>query len=405
MEPATVKELTEPIYRTESDEDALLRSRALITQRLAEIVSWPATRIAPHERQLAGDILIGLLRTASQDLRARCAVRLAQVVDAPKVVLRYLARDDIDIAQPLLDGSPALDDTDLIATIRASAAPHWLAIANRRNINETVTDALIQTGDAAVIAALLRNSFSRLSSFGVDGVVFMSREHKELAKALLLREEVKPAQGLTLFWWADAEARISILRRFAVDRSVLLQEVSDLFVQAAQENWTDVPTRQALQFIERRQRNRIAAQKSPYQNLENAVLAMAERGPSRELILDIAAMCGVKPVPGARILSDPGGEPIAVLCKAVGLKRDFLRALWHGLKRPEDFSDPKSTLARTLYVFDTLATAKAQTVLRYWNWSLASDAPTGVGKMDPFDTAMEFTPARRVASLVLGWRP
>jgi hypothetical protein len=122
------------------------------------------------------------------------------------------------------------------------------------------------------------------------------------------------------------------------------------------------------------------------------------------LILDIAAMCGLKPVPGARILSDPGGEPIAVLAKAVGLKRDLLLMLWRGLKRPEDAA-PGSPLARTLYVFDTLATAKAQTVLRYWNWSLASDAPSGVGQMDPFDEAMEFTPARRVASLVLGWRP
>src|ERR1700742_3416587 len=106
MEPATVEELTEPIYRTESDEDALLRSRALIAQRLAEIVSWPATRIAPHERQLAGDILIGLLRTSGRSLRARCAARMAQIVDAPKVGLRYLARDEIDVARPLVENSP-----------------------------------------------------------------------------------------------------------------------------------------------------------------------------------------------------------------------------------------------------------------------------------------------------------
>ena len=405
MESPAAGELAEPIYKMEADEESLLRSRAQIAQRLAEIVSWPATRISPHERQLAGDILIALLRTASHDLRARCAQRLATVVDAPKVVLRYLSRDEIDIARPLLEASPALDDTDLIATIRASGPAHWAVIAQRRNLTETVTDALVQTGDPAIVETLLHNSFSRLSSFGVDGVVFMARQHRGLAKALLMREEIKPAQGLTLFWWADADTRVHILRRFAVDRSVLLQEVSDLFVQAAQENWTDGPTRQALQFIERRQRNRIAAQKSAHQSLENAIIALVESGATREIILDITAMCGVKPVPGARILSDPGGEPIAILAKAVGLKRDMLITLWRGLRRPQDTSDPKSTLSRTLFVFDTLATAKAQTVLRYWNWSLASDAPTGVGQMDPFDQAMEFTPARKVASLVLSWKP
>jgi uncharacterized protein (DUF2336 family) len=353
---------------------------------------------------LAGDILIGLLRTAGLDLRKQCAERMAQIVDAPKVVLRYLARDEIDIALPLLDQSPALDDADLIATIRASTPAHWAAIAQRRNISETVTDALIHTNDVNSIALLLRNAFSRLSAPGVDSIVAMSRQSRELVNLLLTREEVKPAQGLTLFWWADAEARVRILRRFAVDRSVLLQEVSDIFVQAAHENWTDVPARQALQFIERRQRNRAAAQRSEYQSLENAVLAIEQKGVTREIILEIATLCGVKPVAGARILGDAGGEPIAVLAKAVGLKRDFLLALWKGLKRPME-TDPKSSLSRTLYVFDTLSNAKAQTVLRYWNWSLTSDAPAGVGQMDPTGDSMEFAPARRTASLVLGWRP
>lgn len=393
-----------PKPKAEADEEALLRSRAQIAGRLAEIVAWPATRIAPHERQLAGDILIGLLRTASKDLRKHCAERMVQIVDAPKVVLRYLARDDIDIARPLLDESPALDDADLIATIRASTPAHWQAIAQRRNITETVSDALINTGDADAIALLLRNPFSRLSAPGVDSIVAISRQSRAVVNALLTREEVKPAQGLTLFWWADAEARVRILRRFAVDRAVLLQEVSDIFALAAQENWTDVPARQALQFIERRQRNRAAAVRSEYQSLENAVLAIEEKGVTRDIIIEIATLCGVKPVAGARILGDAGGEPIAVLAKAVGLKRDFLMALWKGLKRPME-TDPKSPLSRMLYVYDTLATAKAQTVLRYWNWSLTSDAPAGVGQMNPAGDDMEFAPARKSASLVLGWRP
>ncbi len=397
--------MPEPFQKLESEEEALLRARAMVAQRLADIVAWPATRIAPHERQLAGDILIGLLRTASKELRKKCAERMTPIVDAPKVVLRYLARDELDVARPLLEESAGLDDADLIATIRAATPAHWAVIAQRRGLTETVSEALVQTNDPTVIVNLLRNQFSKLSAPAVDHVVAVSRQHRQLANYLLTREEVKPAQGLTLFWWADADARVHILRRFAVDRSVLLQEVSDLFALAASENWQDLPARQALQFIERRQRNRAAAVKSEYQSLENAIIAINEKGVSRELILEIATLCGVKPVAGARILGDIGGEPIAVLAKAVGLKRDFLLALWRGLKRPDDTKDPKSTLSRTLFVYDTLATAKAQTVLRYWNWSLTSDAPAGVAQMDPNQAEMEFAPARRAASLVLGWRP
>lgn len=382
---------------------AQLRSRSLIAQRLADIVTWPATRIAPHERQLAGDILVGLLRTSDIELRARCAKRMALIVDAPKTVLRYLARDQIDVAQPLLEASPGLDDSDLIATIRAGSPAHWAAIARRRNLSETVTEALIRAGDAAVTEVMLRNTFTKLSAPGVDLIVAQSRQHRSLVPALLTREEMKPAQGLTLFWWADSDARLHILRRFAVDRSILLQEVADLFVQAATEQWTDREARSALQFIERRQRSRAAAQRSPHSSLENAVLALAEKGVSRDLIVEIGHLCGIRPGIGARILADAGGEPLAVLAKSVGLKRDYLLKLWAGLKRAEN-PDPKSPFSRTFYVFDTLATAKAQTVLRYWNWSLTADAPANVAEIDPHDEALEFAPARRTASLVLGWR-
>jgi uncharacterized protein (DUF2336 family) len=397
-------DISEPLSGLEAVGAAQRRARTLIAQRLADIVTWPATRIAPHERQLAGDILIGLLRTADVQLRERCAARMAQIVDAPKTILRYLARDQISVAQALIETSPAFDDSDLVATIHAGTPAHWAAISLRRNLSETVTEALIRTEDPAVIEAALRNPFTKFSAMGIDLVVAQSRRHRQLAGALLTREEVKPAQALTLFWWADSDARLHILRRFAVDRSVLLQEVSDLFVLAAEEKWTDPQARMALQFIERRQRSRAAAERSTYKSLERAIEVMAEKGVSRELVIEIAHLCGIRPAIGARILTDATGEPIAVLAKSVGLKRDLLASLWRALKRAED-EDPQSPWQRTLYVFDTLATAKAQTVLRYWNWSLSSDAPVDAEKIDPGDPSLEFSPARRTAALVMGWRP
>ncbi len=395
-------DLSEPLTGLGADEAAQRRSRMLIAKRLAEIVTWPATRIEPHERQLAGDILIGLLRTADVELRARCAQRLAMIVDAPKPVLRYLARDQIEVARHLIETSRALDDSDLVATIRTGTAAHWAAVAQRRNLSETVTEALAHTQDAVVIEAALRNPFTKFSSVGVDLIVAQSRHARALPAALLTREEVKPAQALTLFWWADADARLHILRRFAVDRSVLLQEVSDLFMLAAQERWNDPQARMALQFIERRQRSRAAADRSPYKSLEWAIEVMAEKGVTRDMVVEIAHLCGLRPAIGARILSDIGGEPIAVLAKSVGLKRDLLIALLRALKRQEG-EDPKCVWQRTLYVFDTLATAKAQTVLRYWNWSLSADTPVDANA-DVTDPSLEFSPARRSASLVMGWK-
>lgn len=374
------------------------QARVALVGRLCEIVSWPESRLPTYERQLAADILVGLLRTSNIELRRRCAAGLVRVTDAPKALLRYLARDEISVALPLLEAGAGFDDSDLVATVRAGVSAHWLAIARRRQLSESVTDALVQTGDVPTIEAVLRNQGARFSTQGVDIIVARSRQASSLPALVVSRTEIRPTQALVLFWWAGFEARLQILRRFAVDRNVLIQELGDVFKLAAAEGWADADTRKTLQVIERRQRNRAAAAQSPYGSLEGA-LAAAERGVDRTLIHEIAHLAGIKPTTASQIFTDPGGEAIGVFCKAVGLKRPMMIAFWRALRRPG--GDPDATdnpLGRTAYVFDTLATAKAQTVLRYWNWSFTADA-ANIERVD-FEDGIEVPLARRNAALL-----
>jgi uncharacterized protein (DUF2336 family) len=375
------------------------KARTALVQRLCEIVSWPESRIPAHERQLAADVLVGLLRTSNVDLRRRCAAGLIRVNDAPKSLLRYLARDEISVAQALLEQGVGFDDSDLIATVHAGVATHWQAIARRRGVSEPVTDALLQTGDVSVFEAVLRNSSARLSTQGVDIVVARSRQAAQLPAMLVARPELRTTQALVVFWWASFEARLQILRRFAIDRTVLLQELGDVFALAAAEGWSDADTRKTLQVIERRQRNRAAAAQSPYGSLEGALVA-AEQNFDRAMLNEIAHLAGVKPTTASQIFADAGGEAIGVLCKAVGLKRPSLIGLWRALRRPPGDPDTlDNPLGRTAYVFDTLATAKAQTVLRYWNWSFTADA-VNIERVAYDDAGLDLSLARRNAALL-----
>jgi uncharacterized protein (DUF2336 family) len=376
------------------------RARTALVERLCDIVSWPESRIPAHERQLAADVLVGLLRASNIELRRRCAVGLVRINDAPKTLLRYLARDEIDVAEPLLEHGLGFDDSDLIATIRASVASHWVAIGRRRSLTEPVTDALLQTGDVGVVETVLRNQNARLSTQGIDLAVSRSRQAPEIAPFIVSRAELRPSQALVLFWWANFQSRQHILRRFAVDRNVLLQELGDVFALAAAEGWSDPDTRKTLQVIERRQRNRAAAARSPYGSLEGALVRAAEQGLDRVLIGEIAHLSGVKPTTAKQVFADPGGEAIGVFCKAVGLKRPSLLALWKALGRPP--GDPEridNSLGRAVYVFDTLATAKAQSVLRYWNWSFTADA-MHIETVTLDDPDLELRLARRNAALL-----
>jgi uncharacterized protein (DUF2336 family) len=382
------------------------RTRSTLIRRLQDVVGLPGSRITPQERHIASDLLIEALRDSDTQSRVRCAERMALLVDAPALLLRFLAKDELQVAIPLLEVCEGFDDSDLIATANAPMATtgHRLLIAKRKRVSEVVVDALVNYSEPEVVLALLRNEGATFAHPAMEAATAMSKAVPQLTPHLLKRTELKPSQGLTLFWWAGPDERKRIFQRFAVERVTLLDSAQDLFSKAAKDGWQDPLVRKTLQFIERRQRNREAATRSPYGSLEGAIDSLEHELPSKDFFREFSFLSGVKPMCGAQILSDMGGEAIAVLCKATGLKRKYLRLLWKGLRRPlGSESDPSDAWTRALYTFDTLSTNKAQTVLRYWNWALTSAmSPTLAAKLEEGGDDLTYSVAARSSNLVFG---
>ncbi|WP_313045987.1 DUF2336 domain-containing protein, partial [Brevundimonas sp.] len=349
-------------------------ARQVLLRRLADVVSLPASRINAFERAVAGDLLVDVLRPAPLEERRRVSLRLAPLGELPDALKRLLIRDEPQVAAPLLEDCAALSDADLIGCARDATTQHRLMMATRRDLSEAVTDTLLSWGEEAVIALVLANPSARLTQTSLEGVIALSRSSRDLCAALLKRPEMRPSGAYVMFWWCGPDDRRLILQRFAVSREVMQTSVEDVFALAAAEGWDDPVARKALQFIERRQRNRAAIEKSPFADLEAAVMAAATQGLSRELVSEIGYLSGVKPLTAAKIMGDPGGEPVAILCKATGLTRPNLRALWRSMRRPETTADGAvhPDWERVQLTYEMLAVDRAQTVLRYWNWSLSS---------------------------------
>jgi uncharacterized protein (DUF2336 family) len=397
--PLSVSPLAEPAELRPS------KARAALLKRLADVVCLPSSRVNAFERAMTADLLVDMLREAGIEERARVARRLATLTELPPTLARLLLRDVFQVAGDLLENCPALSDTELVDCIRHGGIEHRRVIAHRRGVSDVVCEALAEPMEPPVIEVLLRNDQARLSADTVENLVAATHDHPRFIPLLLRRRELRPSHAYILFWWADAEARRGILQRFAVSREVLQEAASDVFPLAAQERWTDPLSRKALQFIDRRQRNRAALDKSPYASLDDAVRA-AEPGLTRELAEEISYLSGLKPMTGAKIFTDPGGEPIAILCKATGLPKAALRSLWRGLKRREtDSSDALwPAFERVLITYDMIAVDRAQTVLRYWNWALSSALTPALLQAirEGDDSALgEYTAPQRAAMLVL----
>lgn len=358
----------------EAGSDSTWKARHALLKRLADVVSLPTSRINAFERAVTGDLLVEMARLATPSDRMKMAHRLAPLSELPNGLMRLLLRDEPAIAGVLIENCAGLTDADLLSCARDTSHDHHILIAARRGVSEVVSEVLIEGAHADVVEALLRNTTARLSQTAIEMAVALSRSQPKLCEHLLRRPELRPSGAYVMFWWCNAQDRRTILQRFAVSREVMQEVSEDIFALAAAEGWQDPVSRKALQFIERRQRNRGAIDKSPYDSLEDAIVQIERAGMGRESAAEIAYLSGVKPLTGAKILGDPGGEPVAILCKATGLDRQYLTALWRSMKRPETLPDGRvdPTWERVQTTFEMLAVDRAQTVLRYWNWSLTS---------------------------------
>ncbi len=383
--------------------------RRSLAKRLSDVICIPASQLPPQERHMAGDVLVELLRDADIELRASVAKRLVMLNEAPRTILVILAKDVIEVASHVLENSKSLTDSDLIQIARKVSTDHRMMMARRRHITDSVVDVLVEFLEEGVVELLLKNKGANFSETALQRILTVSRQHQPYVELLAKRVETRPSHGLTMFWWADMKNRKLLLHRFGVTRSVLQQSCADLYPQAAAEGWNDAAVRKALQFIERRQRNRAAMARSRFESLEDAVDEAEREGMSRELADEISYISGVKPATGAQILSDKTGEALAILCKAPGLRQKHIVKLWRALKRPETLEDgmPNPMLENVIETYESISTDNAQTVLRYWNWSLTSSLTPEVLryiKRGVIPREEDFGAAAITAALVFGNR-
>lgn len=385
------------------------RARDALFRRLLDLVAMPASRLAHQDRNMVGDILLDMLFHATTEERSLCASRLATSREAPRRLLRYLAQCSFEIAQPLLEQNEAFDACDLSEIVESTSTEHRMAIARRKVVAPGVSAALAEHGEPHVVRELVANPGAVLPESALDKLLTRSRDESQLCALMVERLELRPSQAMAMFWWSDGATRRKILQRHAADRLEVIETCKDVFEMMAAEKWADPVARKALQLIERRQRNREALERSPFDSLESAINSAAMEGMNAELAQEIGYLCGIKPVTIAKILSDKGGEGLAVLCKATGVKRDFLPVLWASLRRPLEIDNDEMhpQFAIVAETYEILTVAKAQTTLRYWNWSLSSAfSPQALREAQasgaPANEEAAFSTSQRTARLVFG---
>jgi uncharacterized protein (DUF2336 family) len=167
---------------------------ANMAERVTDLFIGGANHFSAEQVGLFDHILGRLSDEVGPTTLAGIARRIATVVGAPISLVRRLAGDDdIDVAGPVLRGSPCLLDADLAAVAARMGPPHLLAIAQRQALAIPVTDVLVERRDGGILQAVAANRGARFSDFGFGILVKWAVGDDELATTVGLRQDIPPA--------------------------------------------------------------------------------------------------------------------------------------------------------------------------------------------------------------------
>lgn len=183
----------------------------------------PSGEVSP----VLGEIFLTLARQAERDVRKILSEKLAHAEWAPAALVNVLALDEIEIARPVLESSPILQDDDLLRVLVEASLEHQIAVARRPLISGRVADAVIDKAEPAVLMALTSNRTAEISSEGVRRLVEHSRRIAALRGPLTRHPLLTEPLAEQLYQWVGSALRQAIAARFHVDEAALGAAVYD----------------------------------------------------------------------------------------------------------------------------------------------------------------------------------
>lgn len=166
--------------------------RAELARKIVRLMPDLSRDEALQLRAIAIEMLEKLAQDQALRVRAILADEIKHLDCVPKAVVDKLARDVEEIvAAPILEYSPLLSDADLLEIIAGAKAEHVLAaVARRRPLNNTVSDAIVASLDISAVATLLANPHAAIREQTLDKLVDTAERIDALHVPLTLRTDL-----------------------------------------------------------------------------------------------------------------------------------------------------------------------------------------------------------------------
>ncbi len=342
--------------------DKSASGRTNLANTITELFDGQAGELTDRERNLMFGILQGIIEEVEISVRKNLSGKLALIDDTPHDLINMLANDDISVAYPILAQSSVLRDMDLVDIVKRRTNEHQLAVTLREDISEDVSTALVECGDVNVVENLLRNDNAKISATTLEYLVEQSQRIDTFQDPLLHRSDLKEDLAKRMFMWVSAALRQHIVDRYEIDAD----EVDELLEDA---------TLDEIDTLVAEKKNKEVASKKLASTLKdenlvtpNMLVAALMDGEVALFIALFSELSGLNEILASRIIFEPGGEGMAIACKAVDIPEFQFGTLFKMSRKskPSVAKTLDTELPKVLHLYRRIEHEGALKVLHRW---------------------------------------
>jgi uncharacterized protein (DUF2336 family) len=329
-----------------------------ILKKVTALFLGSTDRITEEISSVFDDVILRLVDHVERRARAELSWDLAPVAYAPLNVVRRLASDDdIAIAGPVLARSPRLTDQNLVEVARTKGQSHLSKVAERAQLSQAVTDALIDRGNQQVVTKVASNAGARFSRTGMSMLVMRASGDDELTYAMSRRSDVSRRLFKRLLSYATEQARQRMLATSApVDREAINRVLAQLADQAGSQTISQKEYAAAQRLVHTFSQDT--------EQTRSKVLQFADGYRIAELVAAMSILSGVPIALVSRLICDTESFGAMVMCKAIGLAWMVAHAVLNNL--PGISEDREEKLGEMEEHYAHMSAESAERLLGYW---------------------------------------
>ncbi|MGE0741079.1 MAG: DUF2336 domain-containing protein [Hyphomonadaceae bacterium] len=274
-----------------------------------------------RETALFDDVLQLVAAEMQDSVLAELSTLFADAPDAPVGLMRDLANHSFEVAGPVLRKSRALNEQALLQIVSYQSQNHIKAVAQRHDVSEKLSDAIVRFGDDHALDALIRNDSAKLSRGSMEAAVDRARRNTLLHEGVVRRQDLPLDLLNEMYFVVETRLRDQILKRNAsVDPATLdaaLDRARQRLRQPAGDASTEAKT--AMAFIQ--------AKRNSGELNARMLVSLYREAKQMHFLYGLAEMTNLEPQVVAELLERQDIDGLAMICRAANIERPLFVTL------------------------------------------------------------------------------